>query len=86
MGQAAIGGSFAGSASISGGVSSAIPSTCMYRHWSNHSSFCSSRTAPISRVMLASFGKMPTTPAFAGTGAGPPFDFSVEAFERVCAV
>jgi len=31
IGQAAIGGSFAGSASISGGVSSAIPSTCMYR-------------------------------------------------------
>ena len=28
-GQAAMGGSFAGSASISGGVSSAIPSTCM---------------------------------------------------------
>jgi hypothetical protein len=29
-GQAAMGGSFAGSASISGGVSSTIPSICMY--------------------------------------------------------
>jgi hypothetical protein len=29
IGQAAMGGSFAGSASISGGVSSAIPSICM---------------------------------------------------------
>jgi hypothetical protein len=29
IGQAAIGGSFAGSVSISGGVSSAMPSICM---------------------------------------------------------
>jgi hypothetical protein len=28
-----------------------------------YTSFCSSRTAPISRVMLASFGKIPTTSA-----------------------
>jgi hypothetical protein len=28
-----------------------------------YTSFCSNRTAPISRVMLASFGKMPTTSA-----------------------
>ena len=48
-----------------------------------YTSFCSSSTAPISRVMLASFGKMPTTPAFAGAGAGPPLDLLVQAFQWV---
>ena len=33
--------------------------------------------------MPASFGKMPATPAFAGAGAGPRFDFLVQAFQRV---
>ena len=40
----------------------AMVSRVMYRAlWTAHSSFCSSRMAPISRVMAASLGKMPTT-------------------------
>ena len=46
-----------------GASSSAMPSTCMYRCWSCQSSFRSRRTAPTSRVMLSSEGKMPTTSA-----------------------
>ena len=38
-------------------------STIMYRLDVCHSSFCSKSTAPISRMMDASFGKMPTTSA-----------------------
>jgi tRNA dimethylallyltransferase len=37
------------------------PSSCMYRRFRLHSSFCSSIMAPTSRVIDASFGKMPTT-------------------------
>src|SRR4051794_28504959 len=36
--------------------------------------------------MLASFGKMPTTPAYAGAGAGPPFDLFIQPFQGVGAV
>jgi hypothetical protein len=45
------------------------------RHWSSHSLFCSSRTAPISRVMLASLGKM--------HNVGSTFDFLVQSFQWV---
>ena len=34
--QAVMGGSFIGSASVSGGGNSATPSICMVRHWSSH--------------------------------------------------
>src|SRR3989344_5544517 len=46
-----------------GWLSSAMPSMCMYRCWSCHSSFCSISTAPTRRMMLSSFGKIPTTSA-----------------------
>ncbi len=40
----------------------AMVSRVMYRdRWTAHSSFCSSKIAPVRRVIAASFGKMPTT-------------------------
>ena len=40
----------------------AMVSSVIYRaRWTAHSSFCSNKTAPISLVTAASFGKMPTT-------------------------
>ena len=42
-------------------LSGAIDSSVMYLLETAHSSFCSRRMAPTSRVMAASLGKMPTT-------------------------
>ena len=50
-------GSVMGTPSLSG----AIDSSVMYLLETAHSSFCSRRMAPTSRVMAASLGKMPTT-------------------------
>jgi hypothetical protein len=70
-----LGGVFS-SATSSAGESFAVPSICIYRHWSSHSSFSSSRTAPISR------GDAGFVREDAGD-VGAPFDFLVEALERV---
>jgi hypothetical protein len=37
-------------------------------------------------MTASSLGKMPTTPAFAGAGAGAAFDLAVHALDRVCRV
>jgi len=66
-------------ATSSAGESFAIPSIYMYRRWSSHSSFCSSRTAPISR------GDAGFVREDAGD-VGAPFDFLIETFERIGAV
>jgi len=63
IGQAALGGIWAGCASLGWGLSSAMASTCMERLCSCHSSFCSSKMAQMSRMMDCSLGKMPTTSA-----------------------
>ena len=44
-------------ASMVGGVSSAMASVCMWRCWSCHSSLASSSTTPISLMIAPSLGK-----------------------------
>ena len=56
--QAAAGGSLARSFTLTGAMA---PRVMYLPLWTAHSSFCSSRFAPIDRVMAASLGKMPTT-------------------------